>query len=82
MTLHEAIAVILESENNRSLTAQEIADLNEEKCLYRRKDNKFPEEWQIRLRVKNYPELFRWTPGVQVAPTEHDKIFLANDSRA
>jgi len=83
MTLHDAIVAILESENNRGLIAKEIADLNEEKGLYRRKkDGEFPEEWQIRMRVKNYPKLFRWTPGVQVAPTECDKIFLVNDSRA
>ena len=83
MTLHDAIVAMLESENNRGLIAQEIADLNKEKKLYEKKNGKgFPTKGQIRLRVKNYPGLFRWTPGVQVAPAESDKIFLANDSRA
>lgn len=82
MTLHEAIVAVLESENNRGLTAQEIADLNAEKNLYRRKkDGEFPEEWQIRLRVKNYPGLFRWETNAK-APDERTKIFLTNGSRA
>jgi len=81
MTLHDAIVAILESENNRGLIAQEIADLNKEKDLYRRKDNEFPEEWQIRLRAKNYPELFRWETSAKV-PDERAKIFLTNDSCA
>jgi len=83
MTLHNAIVAILKSDNNRGLTAQETADLNAEKKLCQKKNGKgFPTKGQIRLRVKNYPGLFRWAPGDKVAPTEHDKIFLANDSRA
>ena len=79
MKLHEAIIEILKSENNRGLRALEIARLNEQKDLYRRKkDGEFPEEWQVRLRVKNHEELFSGIPEIPPgkAPTTHTKIFL------
>ncbi len=78
MTLHEAITEILKSENNRGLRAREIVHINKQKDLYRKKDGEFPEEWQIRMRVKNYRHLFKCIPEAPYgkAPTEHTKIFL------
>ena len=55
MYLHDAIKQILLENGNSGLTAHEIAELNEQKKLYRRKkDGEFPEAWQINLRVRNY----------------------------
>lgn len=67
MTLHEAIEQVL-TENGKTMTYAEIAKAIAEKDLYRRKkDGLHVEAWQIKLRVMNYPTLFR---------NDNDKVSL------
>lgn len=54
MYLYEAISQILKAEDNRGLTATEIAVLNKARDLYRKGNNDFPTPRQIGLRVNNH----------------------------
>jgi hypothetical protein len=52
-TLHEAIIFVLESNNNRPMSFDEIAEEIKSQNLWKRKkDNKFPPSYQIMLRTK------------------------------
>lgn len=55
MTLHEAIQVVLQ---NGPMTASEIASEVNSRQLYQRKDGAPVPDWQIALRIKNYPQYF------------------------
>ena len=59
MTLHEAIAQVLQEHNNRPLTAREIADAIASRRLYlRRKDGQTPPPNQVSSRIRRYPSFF------------------------
>lgn len=66
MTLHEAIEDIL-NEHSEGLSYSEIASIINRKKLYLKKDNSPIKDDQIRLRVKNYGQLFS---------VENGKVFL------
>ena len=52
-TLHEAIIIVLESNNNRFMSFDEIAEEIKLKWLWqRKKDNLYPPSYQIMLRTK------------------------------
>lgn len=57
MTLHEAMQLVLK-ENDRPMTARELADEINNKNLYTRKDRKPVPTNQIGARAKNYPDIF------------------------
>jgi hypothetical protein len=57
LTLHEAIASVLES-HNRPLSANELADEINSRRLYVRKDGALLRSGQIHARVNKYPHLF------------------------
>ncbi|PKO05887.1 MAG: hypothetical protein CVU41_09695 [Chloroflexi bacterium HGW-Chloroflexi-3] len=62
MLLHEAIAQIL-SEKKKPMTTQELADVINNRRLYRKKDGSDIEPNQISARVSNHPELFMRVDG-------------------
>mgnify|MGYP006278381545 CR=1 FL=1 len=52
-TLHEAIIFVLESNNNRFMSFDEIAkEIKSQNLWKRKKDNGFPPPYQIMLRTK------------------------------
>jgi signal transduction histidine kinase len=57
MKLHEAIEAVLRRED-RNLSALEIADYINLNKMYEKKDGSEIQSFQIRLRAKNYPDLF------------------------
>lgn len=57
MTLHEAMQLVLK-ENDKPMTARELADEINKKNLYTRKDRKPVPTSQIGARAKNYPTKF------------------------
>ena len=57
MTLHEAIAEVLETAG-RAMTTREIADELNRIKTYRKKDGSEIEAFQIHGRTRNYPDLF------------------------
>lgn len=60
ITLHEAMCLVLE-ENNRPMTARELADEINKRNLYTRGDREPLPTNQIRARVRKYPWLFEKT---------------------
>ena len=62
MTLHEAISFVLKQEN-RPMTAREIADIINSKKLYIRRDNNPVPTSQIHARVNNHPAIFSKISG-------------------
>lgn len=78
MTLHEAIAVVLK-EAGRPLTKDEIAnEINANKLYQRKKDNKPLPAFQVGLRVKNYPKLFKVCPNGTIVLND-DKAPVKNE---
>lgn len=60
MKLHEAIETVLRDNHRHCMTPEQIAVEIERRNLYlRKKDSEPPPDWQVRLRAKNYPDLFR-----------------------
>ncbi len=60
MKLHEAMQLVLE-ENNKPMTARELADEINKSNLYTRGDGEPIPSNQIGARAKNYPHLFEKT---------------------
>ena len=58
LKLHEAMVIILLDQPNFSADAQIISDKIYERSLYLKKDDGKAESFQIRLRAKNYSNLF------------------------
>jgi septal ring factor EnvC (AmiA/AmiB activator) len=58
LTLHEAIARVLEENGNRWMTVRELADEVNRKGLYQKRDGSPVEANQIHARTKNYGSLF------------------------
>ncbi|WP_153848414.1 N-6 DNA methylase [Sphingobacterium paramultivorum] len=57
MTLHEAIELVLK-QNNRPLSAKDIASIINSENLYVRQDEMPVESNQIQARIKHYPSIF------------------------
>jgi|GEM_PF-1286908 len=67
LKLHEAIAVVLLSKENRTATLEEISEEISDRRLYYKKDGSFADQTQIRLRThpntkggKTYAHLFEF----------------------
>lgn len=58
MTLHEAIAFLIEETSNRWMTVKELADAINRRGLYHKKDGSPVEINQIHARINNYGHLF------------------------
>ena len=58
MTLHEAIAFLLEESANRWLTTKELLTAINKRGLYRKRDGSPVEINQIHARINNYSQLF------------------------
>src|SRR4051812_45124585 len=58
LTLHEALAEVLEASGNSGMTARELADAINERGLYAKRDGSPVEANQVQARVNNYRELF------------------------
>ena len=78
MTLHEAISQILKESGDCGLTAKKIANLNEEKGLYRKDKGKggFPEPYQVVLRVNKRGERNTGLFEPKKVTSIYTKIFL------
>jgi len=61
MTLHEALAQILRENGNAPMTARALADVVNDRGLYRTRDGSPVEVNQIHARTKNYQDLFEKT---------------------
>lgn len=64
MTLHEAINIVLEKNEGMPMSLQDVADRINQKELYLRKDGQLVPAYQIKLRILNYPHLFKLEDGV------------------
>jgi len=62
-TLHEAIKIVLSETKDKTLHASELADKVYERRLYLKRDGGKAQPTQIRLRCRNYCELFEVIPG-------------------
>lgn len=64
LTLHEAIAVVLLNNENRTATIAEIADEINRRKLYERKDGTSLPDFQVMMRTKlsggKYAHWFEW----------------------
>lgn len=58
LTLHEALARVLEGAGNEPMTARELADAVNRRQLYRKRDGSSVEVNQVHARVNNYGDLF------------------------
>jgi hypothetical protein len=58
MTLHKAIAHVLRANENRWMTARELADAVTTQGLYRKRDGSRLEANQVHARTNNYADLF------------------------
>jgi HB1, ASXL, restriction endonuclease HTH domain len=57
-TLHEAMALVLRRHDNQPMTARDLANEVNDRCLYRKRDGSPVEVNQIHARAKNYAKLF------------------------
>src|SRR5437868_3786180 len=54
LTLHEALARVLEDAGNEGMTARELADTVNRRGLYRKRDGSSVEVNQVHARINNY----------------------------
>lgn len=62
-TLHEAMKIVLQEEDSRTMHAAKLAEEIFNRKLYLKKNGQKAEYTQIRARVVNYPDLFTALPG-------------------
>jgi hypothetical protein len=87
MTLHEALARVLEDTGNEWTTARELADDVNRRGLYRKRDGSPVEVNQVHARTNNYTQLFekdgpkiRLKKGATViAPHRSDVVMFKDD---
>jgi hypothetical protein len=58
LTLHDAIALVLNEENNRWMSVRELADAINGRGLYCKRDGSKVEQNQIHARTRNYEQIF------------------------
>jgi hypothetical protein len=58
MTLHEALVLILRENDNQPMTVRQLADVVNERGLYRKRDGSPVEVNQVHARTSNYEALF------------------------
>lgn len=63
ITLHEAMKIVLEEKENKTMHADEIADAIYKRNLYLKKDGTRAGYNQVRARCSHYPEMFETLPG-------------------
>ncbi len=75
LPLHEALARILRTEGNRTMTARELADEVNRTGLYRKRDGSPVDIGQIHARVHNYDRLFvRAGGGIRLRETDSTAV--------
>jgi hypothetical protein len=86
LTLHDAIARVLEDNGNEWMTARELADEVDRRGLYRKRDGSKVEVNQVHARTHNYGDLFekdgariRLKEGATVIATETPNVVLFKD---
>jgi hypothetical protein len=86
MTLHDALARVLEDIGNEWMTARELADEVNRRGLYRKRDGSPVEVNQVHARTNNYEDLFekngpkiRLKKGVTVISTDTANVVMFKD---
>jgi len=79
MTLHEAMARILESESGQGMSARELAEAVDRARLYKKRDGSAVDGTQVHARARNYPALF--TKSGQRIELRHDYSLSPLDPR-
>jgi hypothetical protein len=86
LTLHEALARVLEDGGNEAMTARELADAVNRRGLYRKRDSSPVEVNQVHARINNYGDLFekdgskiRLKEGTRVIATETPNLVMFKD---
>jgi hypothetical protein len=86
LTLHEAIARVLEDAGNEWMTARELVDAVNRRALYRKRDGSPVEVNQVHARTNNYTNLFekdgpkiRLKEGVRVVATQTPNVVMFKD---
>ncbi len=86
LTLHEALARVLEDGGNEWMTARELADAVNRRGLYRKRDGSAVEVNQVHARANNYDELFekdgpriRLKEGATVVGTTAPNVVMFKD---
>jgi hypothetical protein len=76
MTLHEAIAHLLQASGNRWMTARELSNAVTAQGLYRKRDGSPVEANQIHARTNNYVDLFE-KEGANIRLREKSRMLTA-----
>jgi len=86
MTLHEALARVLEDIGNEWMSARELADEVNRRGLYRKRDGSPVEVNQVHARTNNYDDLFekngpkiRLKKGATVIATQTPNVVMFKD---
>jgi hypothetical protein len=86
LTLHEALARVLEDAGNEWMTARELADEVNRRGLYRKRDGSTVEVNQVHARTNNYRDLFekdgpkiRLMEGARVIATQTPNVGMFKD---
>jgi hypothetical protein len=86
VTLHEALARVLEDAGNEGMTARELADAVNRRGLYRKRDGGPVEVNQVHARINNYTDLFekdgskiRLKEGARVVAPQTPSVMMFKD---
>lgn len=86
LTLHEALARVLEDGGNEGMTARELADTVNRRGLYRKRNGSPVEVNQVHARINNYGDLFekdgpkiRLKEGARVVATSTPNVVVFKD---
>jgi hypothetical protein len=86
LTLHEALARVLEDAGNEGMTARELTDTVNRRGLYRKRNGSPVEVNQVHARINNYGDLFekdgpkiRLKEGARVVATQTPNVVMFKD---
>jgi hypothetical protein len=86
LTLHEALARVLEDAGNEGLTGRELTDAVNRRGLYRKRNGSPVEVNQVHARINNYSDLFekdgpkiRLKEGARVVATQTPNVLMFKD---
>jgi HB1, ASXL, restriction endonuclease HTH domain len=86
LTLHEALARVLEDAGNEGMSARELADAVNRRGLYRKRNGSPVEVNQVHARINNYGNLFekdgskiRLKEGTRVLATDTPNLVMFKD---